>query len=249
MVALPSSRLRRTLRWLGVALLGAGLAALLAYGFAGWFGGSPFSSLGPAVARPGQPAVVILSGDMGFGWGMSAKIARRLADDGLPVIRVNSLAYFSTPRDPAATGALVGDAVERALRRAPSHRVVVIGQSFGADMLHVGLSRMAPALRVHVAAVVLVVPGAEIIFHASLPELFELEPADVPAQPTADRLDWVRVTCVYGAEEPASLCPRLTMPNVRRVTLPGGHRLNFATDRLYRVIRRAIDAAGITHST
>ncbi len=73
---------------------------------------------------------------------------------------------------------------------------------------------------------VLIVPGEDIIFRASPIELAGLETPDQRAYPTASRLRWGPVTCIRGADETDSLCPELQMPNVRRITLPGGHALD-----------------------
>lgn len=219
-------------------LLALGAAFL---GYIGYFGGPvfvPVRAQGPS-ARPGVVAV-LLSGDMGFRIGMGPKIADRLARDGMPVLGVSSLAYFRTRRTPAEAEALIAEAAQRALALPGARRVVLIGQSFGADMLQVGLPKLPQALRDKVAMVVLVVPGDTVSFRASPEELFNLDPADGPALPTAHQLDWVPVLCVYGIEEDDSLCPLLHMPNVHLVPLPGGHPMRRDADRLYAVLKGAI---------
>ena len=45
-------------------------------------------------------------------------------------------------------------------------RLVVIGQSYGADILAAALPALPSDLRAHVAAVILVVPGRDIFFRA-----------------------------------------------------------------------------------
>ena len=110
-------------------------------------------------------------------------------------------------------------------------------------MLHAGLAEMAPAQRAPIRAVVLVVPGHDIIFRASPIELAGLETPDALALPTAAKLGWVPVTCIWGAKEASSLCPELTMPNVNRIEMPGGHRLNFDDAALTAAILPAIAQA------
>lgn len=234
--------MKRTLAAVMV-LLALGAAFL---GYIGYFGGPVFITV--AAQRAPPPArsdlvAVLLSGDMGFRIGMGPKIADRLARDGMPVLGVSSLSYFRTRRTPAEAEALIAEAVKRALAMPGARRVVLIGQSFGADMLQVGLPKLPQALRAKVPLVALVVPGDTISFRASPEELFNLEPADGPALPTARQLDWVPVVCVYGVEEVDSLCPLLHLPNVRSVPLPGGHPLRRDVDRLYAVLADAIGEA------
>jgi type IV secretory pathway VirJ component len=137
----------------------------------------------------------------------------------------------------------VAQAVRTALARAHADRVVLIGQSFGADMLHVGLTGLPADLRARVQLVALVVPTDTVYYQASPAEMLTFSDPDAAALPTARQLTWIRALCVQGAEEKDSLCPRLTQPNMRRVALPGGHYLNYDSDALYRVLHQAVVAS------
>lgn len=196
------------------------------YVYAGYYRHDIFRELPAADAGPGRPAIVMLSGDMGNRVGMTPKVAARLNARGYAVVTVNSLSFFSPRRTAAEAAALIAGAMHRAEALGRTREVVLIGQSFGADMLHAGLAEMPVAARAHVRAVVLVVPGHDIIFRASPIELAGLETPDALALPTASRLTWVPVTCIRGVREDNSLCPEMDIPNLRKVDLPGGHRLN-----------------------
>ncbi|MBY8822607.1 virulence factor [Sphingomonas colocasiae] len=230
---------------LALGLLGLLVAAL--FGFAvhiGYFGGPVFTDVpatSPAAPGRGGVAAVILSGDMGFKVGMGPRIARRLAADGIPVVGVNSLAYFRHERTPDEVAALVASAARRALAFGHARRLVLIGQSFGADMLHVGLTRLSPDLRARVRLVALVVPTDTLFFRASPSELFNWAKPDALALPTARALTWVPVVCIHGEDETESLCPLLGQPNVRSVALPGGHPLDGDVDAVHRVLAATID--------
>lgn len=229
---------------IALATLGLLLAAFAGWlGYVGYFGGQVFFDLPPGRATPPAArglAVVILSGDMGFRIGMGPQIAHRFAADGLPVVGVSSLAYFRHQRSPAEVRALVAAAARRALGFGHADRLVLIGQSFGADMLHVGLTGLPPDLRARVKLVALVVPTDTVFFRASPSELFNWSAPDAAALPTARRLTWVPAICIQGAEETDSLCPALRQSNMTRVALPGGHMLHHDADALYRTLRGAI---------
>lgn len=241
----------RTRKWPRRAASAFALSMLLLAGFLaylGYFGGPvftvvPASNSAPTPAARAGLGAVVLSGDMGFHVGMAPRIATRLAADGIPVIGVNSLSYFRVRRSPAENEALIADAMHRALAQPGVRRVALIGQSFGADMLHAGLPALPASLRDKVPLVALVVPGDTIEFRASPAELFSLAASDAPAMRSAGKLDWVPVTCIHGAEEANSLCPLLTLPNVQTVTLPGGHPLKRDVDRVYETLARAIREA------
>ena len=57
--------------------------------------------------------------------------------------------------------------MRRAMALGRTGHVVLIGQSFGADMLHAGLAQFSNAARRPIRSVVLIVPGEDIIFRVS----------------------------------------------------------------------------------
>lgn len=227
-------------------LLGLPIALGIAGGIylhAGYYNGTLFHDLPAVDAGPDKPALVMLSGDLGDRIGMTPRISARLNARGYAVVTVNSLTYFSPRRTPREAARLIETAMARAMKLGKTNHVVLIGQSFGGDMLHAGLAQFSTAARAPIRSVVLVVPGEDIIFRASPIELAGLETPDQRAYPTASRLRWVPVTCIHGANEASSLCPELQMPNVRRITLPGGHKLNSDDHALEAAILPAIRSA------
>ena len=226
------SRWRRRLAWL-IALV---VCVLVAAGIAldhldrlSPFSGPLTSELpAPAAPRDGL-GVVLLSGDMGFRFGLSGRVGERMAQAGYPVIGINSLMFAADGRTAGEIGALLDTTIARLLAKPGVRRVVLIGHSFGADLLHVGLVHLPKAMRDKVALVILEVPTDSVYLTAGFREYFDLGKPDVVALDSARQLDWVPVTCIHGAEETTSLCPMLAaldLPDFRDVALPGGHTLN-----------------------
>lgn len=226
-----------------VALLLAGF--ILYFAWLGYFTGPPFTDVRPEGHVRNDLAAVVLSGDMGFKVGMGRQIARRLADDNIAVVGINSLNYFRTTRTPAEATALITRAMNRAQAMSHAPKVMLIGQSYGADMLHVGLAGLAPALRARVALIALVVPGATVEYRASPGEMFTFLMDETDARPTGGQLNWAPVLCVFGAEERDSLCPLLWQRNVHAVSLPGGHPLHYDSAAVYGELRAEMTRAGL----
>jgi type IV secretory pathway VirJ component len=222
---------RRLKRWSAAALGTAAALFVGLLGFTGYLGGPVFTELRPAPVAPPPAlrgvAVALLSGDMGFRMGMGRAVADRLVAHGVPVVGVNTLTYFRVRRTPQEAGRLIEAAARRALAVPGTRRLVLVGQSFGADMLQAGLPALPDPLRRRIALVALVVPGATIVYRASPSNLFGLERPELDGFATARRLDWVPVLCVY----------------VRRIGLPGGHPLRRDSDRLYRTLIGAVARA------
>jgi type IV secretory pathway VirJ component len=183
---------------------------------------------------------------MGFRAGIAAEVASRIAAQGYPVFGINSFAVFRERRTPEQIGAEVRRMVAMALRGG-SRRVILIGQSYGADMVHVALAHMPPPERARIAMVALVVPTDTVYYRVSLGELLEWTAPDAAAIATARRLDWTPVLCIRGSEERESLCPRLSQSNVRKVILPGGHPLHHDADAVARTLLSAFRQAAAPH--
>lgn len=230
-----------------VMVIGAIILAILAtFTWLGYLGGDPFTTVRPPQYQPRANAavVILLSGDMGFRVGMGPRVAQRLVNDGVPVVGVNSLTYFRTTRTPQQATALLIGAIHRAQAVNPRARLVMIGQSYGADMLHVGLAGLPAALRQRIALVTLVVPGATVENRASPSEILTFAMTEANAVPTARQLVWAPVLCIYGIKEASSLCPLLQQPNVHVVGLPGGHPLHGDIDAVYHAIHSAMVQVG-----
>lgn len=233
-------RLNRVLPALAVLVLG-----LICYaGYLGYYGGPIYTDVAPAAGggkdRPAA-AAVILSGDMGFHVGMGPKMAARLAADGVAVVGVNSLTVFRTRRTQQDAASMIERAVRHAMAFGRADRVILIGQSYGADMLQSGAPLLPPSIRRHIALVALVVPGETVSYRASPSDLLSLPGDEVDGVATGRLLGWTPTLCIFGREETDSLCPHLSPAVVTRIGLPGGHSLDSDAAALYRVLRAAID--------
>lgn len=241
---------RRARRWvLGLVVVAAILVGMARY--VGYIGGSVFTvvpATRPASPRLDRLAAVFLSGDVGFRVGMGPQIAKRLADQGIPVVGVNSLTFYRSRRTPLENEALIQDATRRALALPGVDRVVLIGQSFGADMLQAGLPAFPQILRRKVVAVALIVPGDTINYRASPNGFLSSGRGDSPAEPTARLLRWVPTICIKGQIEDGSLCPLLRQSNVTHVALPGGHMLHYDSTMVSDVLLKAISTAAAAPS-
>lgn len=219
----------------------AGLALL--FGFGGYYDRDPVHVFAPTGAKRPM-AAMLMSGDLGLRFGAGPAIARMLAAHGTEVVGIKSPVLFRFHRSRAEVDAIVADAVRTTLARTGGGRIVLIGQSYGADILQTGLAALPAALRAHVAGVVLVVPGDTVFFRADPSSLLYDRTPDSHGVATLRRLDWTPLTCLYGIEERDSVCPDLHQPNAHSIALPGGHYVDRHQALVNAYVLRAVRALG-----
>lgn len=203
------------------------------------------SRLFAAPGRHPRLAAVYLSGDMGLAFGMGPKVAPALAAHGIPVFGVSSPVGFATRRSRGEVDAIVAGAVRAALARTGAERVVLMGQSFGADMAATAAPDLPPELRRRIAAILLVVPARTVFFRADPTGIAYLGTPDGYPAAALDRLGWAPVICIHGLGETDSLCPMLRTPGARVIGLPGGHFLQRNDRLLVATIIGALHALGL----
>lgn len=234
---------KNTMRIIAQLLLVVVAVGLGVFAYFGEFGGQIYTQV-PASGESRHPGLgaVLFSSDTGYKVGMSPAIGRALAARGIPVLGVNSLAYFRSHRNETERAEFIADAIGRGLAQPGTRRLVLVGQSFGADMLHAGLAHLPVALRGRIVSIVLVVPGSTVEYRASPAETLTFGETEYPAMPTASRIDWAPLLCIYGAQEEHSLCRTWLQPNVRTLEMPGGHLLNRDSAGVSAAILTFIDA-------
>lgn len=212
-----------------IALSAALTAIVAASAFTAAFARSTPTWSGPVIvpsAQEGDTLAVLYSGD--GGWGpLDQKVARRLADNGVPTLGINSLAYFRTNRTAEALAADLATHLRAYGREWGRSKVVLIGYSFGADALPAIIPKLPEDVRSQVSRVVLIGPGpdGDLRFHPV--SWLNLAPRDsFPVAPAIAALKDVKITCVYGDKERHDICPDLPDDKVAKIRLPGGHHFD-----------------------
>lgn len=178
---------------------------------------------------------VILTGDGGWAE-IDKSVAAGLAAAGVPVVGWSSLRYYWTPRTPEAAAHDLARIIEHYCATWRKERVLLVGYSFGADVLPFLVNRLsAPALaRVGSVSLLGLSDSAAFEFHVSS-WLGGGGDRRHPTSPEVARLA-VPVTCIHGADEKDSACPGLSGSRVRVVPVGSGHHFGGDYARLVEVI-------------
>jgi type IV secretory pathway VirJ component len=174
------------------------------------------------VSAATQEFALLLTGDGGWA-GLDQELAARLAARGVPTVALNSLKYFWTARTPDRTAQDVARVLRHYLAAWHAQRVLMIGYSFGADVLPFVVNRLPPELRARVASVSLLGIDAHASFEVHVAEWVGGDQGGPPTRPELVELKATPVLCIYGEGETDSICPQLPPGTGARAQIGSGH--------------------------
>ena len=191
----------------------------------------------PSRASRGNTMAILYSGD--GGWQPTDRgLARILSENGIPVIGLNTLRYFWTRQTPEKAAADFSRTILHYRSVWNKDRVIVIGYSFGADVLPFLLTRSPKLLLEHIEMLVLLAPTKSVDFEFHLKQWFshDAPKTSLPVLRELEKLNSIKTVSYCGALDRESLC-RDMPEGIRRVFLPhAGHRF----DNLYSVVAQDI---------
>jgi type IV secretory pathway VirJ component len=198
----------------------------------------------PAKIQGGKTLAVILSGDGGWA-GIDRDVAAALAAKGIPVVGWNSLQYFWTARKPDEAARDLERIVRHYLAAWDRSDVLLIGYSFGADVLPFFADRLPADLLERVRLVALLGPGKTADFEFHVTDWLGGGSKGQPVLPEVRKLGGhPPVLCLYGSKESDSLCPQIAPPLGKAQVLPGAHHFGGDYDALAALILKEAQGNG-----
>jgi type IV secretory pathway VirJ component len=172
----------------------------------------------------GDEFALLITGDGGWA-GLDQELAAQFAAAGVPTVALNSLKYFWTERTPAQTANDVARLLRHYLAAWDKQRVLLVGYSFGADVLPFVVKRLPADLRAHIASVSLLGIDANASFEVSVADWVGAEGSGPPTRPEVAALPPLPVLCIYGEGEADSICPGLAA-GITREQIGKGHHFS-----------------------
>jgi type IV secretory pathway VirJ component len=178
---------------------------------------------------------IILTGDGGWA-SLDKSLAAGLAARGIPSVGWSSLQYYWRPRTPDGAAADLAHIIEHYTSEWGSKRVILVGYSFGADVLPFLVNRLPASLQSHVRSVALLglSQTADFEFHLS-DWIGHGRASQYRTVPEAERLT-VPVLCVRGAGEDDSACGTLKGAHITSREVGNGHHFSGDYTRLVDLI-------------
>ncbi|MDE1996410.1 MAG: hypothetical protein KGI75_28185 [Rhizobiaceae bacterium] len=186
-------------------------------------------------AKPTRDTLAIIySGDGGW-QELDTKVSAYLQKEGIPVIGLDSLRYFWTERTAAETAKDLGRIIDHYTRRFNVQHVILVGYSFGADVMPASYKRLTPQQRSKVRQISLLAMSHEVDYVVSLRGWLGLLTEGKGGDPAVDvkTINPDMVQCIYGTEDDHdNACPSLRGTSVQVIGMPGGHHFDGDYEKL-----------------
>jgi type IV secretory pathway VirJ component len=186
--------------------------------------GMPLTILDATPSR--DTMAVIYSGDGGWR-DLDSQVGTNLQAAGIPVVGVDSLRYFWSKKTPEQTSEDLATIIHTYEKRWKVKHVILIGYSFGADILPAAYNGLPEKLKSRVAQVSLLALSHQADYEVSVSGWLGSSGTG-SADPLTDvaKIDPARVQCMYGTDEDDDACKDLVGGPIETVGIKGGHHFD-----------------------
>lgn len=192
----------------------------------------------PVAAAHGFLAIVY-SGDGGWR-DLDKDIAQHLQSQGVPTVGLDMLRYFWRKRDAAESAADLARIIARYKRQWGVRKVVLIGYSFGADILPALYNLLPEAERSSVMQLSLLGLSDRAAYEVTIGEFLGGDSETTPTRPEIDRIPPALIQCIAGGDDHEAICRNLKAAGIEVIETAGSHHFDGDYPRLAQII---LDAA------
>jgi type IV secretory pathway VirJ component len=190
----------------------------------------------PVVELPATPALdtlaIVYSGDGGWR-DLDKTIAEYLQAHGVPVVGVDALRYFWTQKKPQDAAADLSELIDSYTGSWKAGKVLLIGYSFGADVLPPMINLLPQAQRDRIVQVSLLGLGNATNFEISVGGWVGQDTqTGIMTVPELRKLAPGLIQCIYGEEDEGAACPRLESTGAEVIKTTGSHHFDGDYDAL-----------------
>ncbi|GGY72367.1 virulence protein [Cellvibrio zantedeschiae] len=180
-----------------------------------------------------ESLVVLLTGDGGWAE-IDKSLAKILADKGIPTVALDSLSYFWKQRTPQETAKDIEDTISHYLDKWNKKRAILIGYSFGADVLPFVANNLTTETQQKISLIALLGMGKTAAFEFRLSSWMNADknPNRLPILPEFGKMKWANTICIYGVDDDAANCLPTAELGVKIISMPGDHHFDERYDEL-----------------
>ncbi|MBM7050214.1 AcvB/VirJ family lysyl-phosphatidylglycerol hydrolase [Rhizobium lusitanum] len=171
---------------------------------------------------------IVYSGDGGWR-DIDKEVGSYLQDQGIPVVGVDSLHYFWSERDPQQTADDLARMIQFYTKRFKVKHVVLIGYSFGADVLPASYNRLKQPDKDKIVQMSLLSLSQKVDYVISVMGWLGASSEGKGGDPINDlkSINPKMVQCVYGKDDDEDVgCPLLKGTGAEVIAMDGGHHFD-----------------------
>ncbi|WP_111222397.1 virulence factor [Rhizobium tumorigenes] len=181
---------------------------------------------------------IIYSGDGGWR-DIDKEVGSYLQDQGIPVVGVDTLHYFWSERKPQETADDLGRIIDYYTKHFNVQHVVLVGYSFGADVIPASYNLLKPKERSQVVQMSLLSLSRKVDYVISVMGWLGASSEGKGGDPLKDlkKINPKIVQCVYGTDDDEDVaCPDLKGTGAEVVAMAGGHHFDDDYETLSKTI-------------
>lgn len=177
------------------------------------------------VELPRDTMAVVFSGDGGWR-DIDRSIAAVFQKQGIPTVGFDSLHYFWRKKSPTQTAADLGRVIGHYSRLWKARHVILVGYSFGADVLPRTYDQLPRQAKSKVSEIALLGLSGRADYEISAGSFFGTGAGDGPTFPDIAKIQPGLVQCFYGEQDYGSACSKLEGTGAEIVRMAGGHHFD-----------------------
>ncbi len=188
----------------------------------------PVVYTGPEFVSSDSTLAFIVSGD--GGWAKFAKkLSSELAGRGIPSIGLNAFKYFWRQKTPDQTARDMNAILSFYVQKLHVHKIMLLGYSFGADIVPFIATRLTPSLKKELTVVAMYSPSAKTNFEVTIGSMLEFGTEDrYDVLKEVTQLPEVGKICIYGDDEHEDeMIKQMKAVSAPVVVLSGRHHYHY----------------------
>ncbi|MDA8137427.1 MAG: hypothetical protein M0036_02135 [Desulfobacteraceae bacterium] len=176
----------------------------------------------------GQTMAIVYSGDGGWR-DLDKQIGQELQKRGIPVVGLDTLRAFWHRQTPEAAADGLARIIDHFTRVWSTPDILLIGYSFGADLIPFMVNRLKPSAREHIRLISLLALSHSADFEIHVSGWFSRSSSSdaLPLAPELKKLDSSQIQCFLGTDESdESGCTDASLAGVEIIKVAGGHHFD-----------------------
>jgi type IV secretory pathway VirJ component len=191
----------------------------------------------PAENNVRNVMAILITGDGGWAE-IDKNVANNLVKNGISTVALDSLSYFWRGRNPEEVTSDIEHII--ALYRDKWHikKFILVGYSFGADVLPFIANRLSEKNKADVALVALLAMGKTATFEFHLSSWIDADTHanQLPLLPELEKMAWANSVCIYGLDDKDSACVQAGNAGAKAIGMTGDHHFDEQYDLLVKHI-------------